>query len=95
VLAAHTLVPVSIVPSDHLMLWLIPRTWREMLVLTASSWLLLPVLRGFVPGADPVAPATIQWLSVTALTVPCAVIVWRHRSGTASAPAVSPPPPGE
>ena len=89
-LAAYTLVPVSIVPSDHMMLWLIPKTWREMVALTASSWLLLPVLRGFIPGADPVSPPTIRLLSVAALIVPSAVIVWRNRA--AAIPSVSAAP---
>jgi hypothetical protein len=90
-LLTYTLVPVSIVPSDHMMLWLIPRTGGEMIALTASSWLLLPVLLGFIPGADPVPPATIRLLSVVALIVPCAVIVWRQRNERAIPSASSAP----
>jgi len=65
-----------------------------MIALTASSWLLLPVLLGFIPGADPVPPATVRLLSVVALIVPCAVIVWRQKNeraipGALSAPASS------
>lgn len=78
-LAAYTVVPVSIVPTDHLMLWLIPRTAREMVALTASSWLLLPVVLGFLPGAVPVSGSAIRWLSTVSLVLPCAIIVWRRR----------------
>ena len=75
-LAAYTMVPISIIPTDHLILWLVPRTRSEMVLLTVSSWGLLPVILGFQPGARPIDPQTVRWLSTVCLVVPCSLMVW-------------------
>lgn len=78
VLAAMTLIPATSVGYDYLMLWLVPRTAREMLTLTATSWLAVLAIYATAPN-DLTRPWTLAHLfTACGVIVPCAAIVWRR-----------------
>lgn len=73
-LAAFTVVPVSLFPYDFLLLWLTPRTRAEMIALTVSAWIAAPAVLEIGP-KTPTAALTV--LSV-GMIVPATLIVLRH-----------------
>jgi hypothetical protein len=73
-LAAFTLLPVSAVPYDFLVLWLVPQTRSEMITLTICAWLAAPVMIGIDPNANPVVRAVL----VLGMVLPVVVMVWRR-----------------
>jgi len=77
-LAAFTLVPVSVFPYDHLMLWLVPRTFREALFLTWTAWLTAPAVLGFNAEASHTTLLLIQGGITLGTVVPAAFLVLRH-----------------
>ena len=86
VLAAFTLVPVSVFPYDHLMLWLVPRSFREALFLTWTAWLTAPAVLGFNAEASRTTLLLIQGGITLGTVVPCAFLVLR-RPNVGPAPA--------
>lgn len=85
-LVAFTLIPVSAFPYDHLMLWLIPRTFREALLLTWTAWLTVPAILGFNADASRTTLLLIQGALTLGTVVPATIMVLRH-------PNVGPAPP--
>ena len=77
-LLAFTLVPVSAFPYDHLMLWLIPRSFREALLLTWAAWLTAPAVLGFNAAPSRTALLLIQGALALGTVVPATVLVLRH-----------------
>jgi hypothetical protein len=77
-LLAFTLVPVSAFPYDHLLLWLIPRTFREALLLTWTAWLTAPAILGFNAEQSRTTLLLIQGAISLGTVVPAAVLVLRH-----------------
>jgi hypothetical protein len=77
-LAAFALVPVSVFPYDHLLLWLIPRNFREALVLTWTAWLTAPAILGFNAEQSRTALLLIQGGITLGTVVPAAFLVLRH-----------------
>ena len=77
-LVAFTLMPVSAFPYDHLMLWLIPRTFREALLLTWTAWLTAPALLGFNGEESRTTLLLIQGALTLGTVVPATVLVMRH-----------------
>lgn len=77
-LAAFALVPVSVFPYDHLLLWLIPRTFREALLLTWTAWLTAPAVLGFNAEQSRTALLLIQGAITLGTVVPAAFLVMRH-----------------
>ena len=77
-LLAFTLIPVSAFPYDHLMLWLIPRTFREALLLTWTAWLTIPVLLVFNGEQSTARLLVIQGVLSLGTVVPATILVLRH-----------------
>ena len=77
-LVAFTLIPVSAFPYDHLMLWLIPRNFREALLLTWTAWLTAPSILGFNAEASRTTLLLIQAGISLGTVVPATVLVLRH-----------------
>ncbi len=77
-LVAFTLVPVSAFPYDHLMLWLIPRTFREALFLTWTAWLTAPAILGFNAEASRTRLLLIQAALTLGTVVPATILVLRR-----------------
>lgn len=78
VLAAFALVPVSVFPYDHLLLWLIPRNMREALLLTWAAWLTTPAILGFNAEQSTATLLLIQAGISLGTVVPAAYLVLRH-----------------
>ena len=76
ILAVLTLVPTSAVPYDHLFLWLIPRTWWQSLLLTATAWLGWLVLLATGPHDLTRSPTMAHFLVALGIYVPAALMVW-------------------
>jgi hypothetical protein len=85
-LAAFALVPVSVFPYDHLLLWLIPRTFREALLLTWTAWLTAPAILGFNAEQSRTTLLLIQAGITLGTVVPATFLVLRHPN-TGPAPA--------
>lgn len=77
-LAAFALVPVSVFPYDHLLLWLIPRSFREALLLTWTAWLTAPAVLGFNAEQSTTTLLLIQGGITLGTVVPAAFLVLRH-----------------
>jgi hypothetical protein len=77
-LAAFALVPVSVFPYDHLMLWLIPRNFREALLLTWTAWIAAPAVLGFNAEASHTTLLLIQAGITLGTVVPATFLVLRH-----------------
>jgi hypothetical protein len=84
-LAAFTLVPVSAFPYDFLLLWLIPRTRRQMTALTACAWLAAPVIVGIDARANAATVSIVRAVLVLGLVVPATIIVLRFPNRVAHA----------
>jgi len=74
-LAAMTLVPLAPFHYDHLLLWLIPRTWRQSLVLSGCSWVSVIVMLATTPHDLTRDPRLVQAILVAGMYVPAAVMV--------------------
>jgi len=77
-LVAFTLMPVSAFPYDHLMLWLIPRSFREALLLTWTAWITAPAILGFNAEQSRTTLLLIQGAISLGTVVPATVLVLRH-----------------
>jgi hypothetical protein len=77
-LVAFTLIPVSVFPYDHLMLWLIPGTFREILLLTWTAWLTAPALLLFNGAPSRATLLLIQGTIALGTVVPATVLVLRR-----------------
>jgi hypothetical protein len=77
-LVAFTLIPVSAFPYDHLMLWLIPRNFREALLLTWTAWLTAPAVLGFNAEGSRTTLLLIQAGITLGTVVPATFLVLRH-----------------
>jgi hypothetical protein len=75
VLLACTLIPASAQLYDHLLLWLVPRDWRQSLVLTTCAWTGYIALLATVPH-DLTKDATAAQFSIAmSVYVPAAVML--------------------
>lgn len=90
-LAGMTVVPMSVLPYDHLFLWLIPRTWRESLALSAAGWAAYLAFLATAPHDLRVTSTPANLTLALGFYLPAAVMVLRgsHRSPrvTAARPA--------
>ena len=77
-LAAFTLLPVSAFPYDFLVLWLIPRTRRQMVILTACAWIVAPSVLGIDGSATSADTRVVRFLLVMGMLVPATIIVLRQ-----------------
>jgi hypothetical protein len=77
-LMAFTLIPVSAFPYDHLMLWLIPRSFREALLLTWTAWITTPAILGFNAAQSRTTLLLIQGAISLGTVLPATVLVLRH-----------------
>jgi len=77
VLAAMTLVPLAPFHYDHLFLWLVPRTWRQSLVLSGCSWVSVIVMLATTPHDLTRDPRLVQAILVAGMYIPAAVLVMR------------------
>jgi hypothetical protein len=79
VLVALTLVPVSALPYDLLLLHLCTRNARESWILTGAGWATFLVLLGTAPH-NLVRPFTVGHLLISlGVLLPAAIVVWRRR----------------
>jgi len=76
-LAAMTLVPLAPFHYDHLFLWLVARTWRQSLVLSACSWISVIVMLATTPHDLTKDPRLVQAIIVLGLYLPAAILVLR------------------
>jgi len=86
VLAAATISPAMSLPYDHLMLWLVAQSWRESLLLVATSWAAWIAALATAPHDLTRTPAFVQGLLVAGMYVPATLIVMR-RPNHGAAPA--------
>jgi hypothetical protein len=77
VLVAMTLVPLAPFHYDHLFLWLIPRTWRQSLVLSAAAWGSVIAVLATTPHDLTRDPRLVQGLLATGMYIPAAILVLR------------------
>jgi hypothetical protein len=77
-LIAFTVIPVSVFPYDHLMLWLIPRSFRETLLLTWTAWLTAPAVLGFNAAPSRTTLLLIQGAIALGTVVPATFLVLRR-----------------
>ena len=97
-LAVFAVVPVSAFPYDFLLLWLIPRTIRQMTALTACAWIAAPVIIGIDARADAATVSIVRAVLVLGFVAPAAIIVLRfpnrvgHAAADPEAAATSPSP---
>jgi hypothetical protein len=78
-LAAMTLAPTSAVPYDHLLLWLMPKTWVQSLILSAAAWAAWLLVLATAPH-DLTKSATVAHAFVALGTyVPASVMVWLRK----------------
>ena len=77
VLAAMTLVPLAPFHYDHLFLWLVARTWRQSLALTACSWASVIGMLATTPHDLTRDPRAVQAIIVAGMYLPAAIIVLR------------------
>jgi hypothetical protein len=77
-LAAMTLVPVAPFHYDHLLLWLVPRSWQESLVLSACSWVSVIVMLATTPHDLTRDPRLVQGIIVAGMYLPAVVMVLRR-----------------
>jgi hypothetical protein len=77
-LAMFAITPFTYFPYDYLLLWLVPKTRRELLVLTIPAWLVSPAALGASTNAGPVELVVVETLLQLGMLVPAAFIVWRH-----------------
>jgi hypothetical protein len=80
ILAAMTLVPAASLPYDHLFLWLTTRTWKESIVLTATSWGAYVTVLATSPHDLTTKPELVQLILAAGMYVPATVIVMRRRN---------------
>jgi hypothetical protein len=80
VLAAMTLVPLAPFHYDHLFLWLIPRTWRQSLVLSATSWVSVIAMLATTPHDLTRDPRLVQGIIVAGMYLPASIMVLRMPS---------------
>ena len=85
-LAAFTLIPIGLFPYDYLLLWLIPRTWREYAVLTVPAWLVMPAALGASMRSGPTELLITESILQLGMLVPAVFIVLR-RPNTGAMPA--------
>jgi hypothetical protein len=76
-LAAMTLVPLAPFHYDHLFLWLVPKTWRESLVLSVCSWVSVIVMLATTPHDLTRDPRLVQGILAVGMYLPAAVMVLR------------------
>lgn len=76
-LAAMTLVPVASLPYDHLGLWLLAATWKESLMLSATSWAAYIAVLATAPHDLTTTPDFVQLLLAVGMYLPAAAIVLR------------------
>jgi hypothetical protein len=77
VLAAMTLIPLAPFHYDHLFLWLVPRTWRQSLVLSGCSWLSVIVMLVTTPHDLTRDPRLVQAILAVGMYLPAAILVLR------------------
>ena len=85
-LAAATLAPAMTLPYDHLLLWLVARSWKESAVLVITSWAAWLTVLATSPHDLTKAPGPVQALLALGMYWPAAIIVLR-RSNEGRAPA--------
>ena len=79
-LAVATIAPAMSLPYDHLLLWLIARTWREAALLTVTSWCGYLAVLATAPHDLTKAPQLTQLLLALGLYLPAAGIVLARRN---------------
>jgi hypothetical protein len=77
VLAAMTLVPLAPFHYDHLFLWLVPRTWRQSLALTACSWVSVIAVLATTPHDLTRDPRAVQAMIAAGMYLPATILVLR------------------
>jgi hypothetical protein len=77
VLAAMTLMPLAPFHYDHLFLWLVPRTWRQSLALSACSWVSVIAVLATTPHDLTRDPRAVQTMIVAGMYLPAALLVLR------------------
>jgi len=77
VLAAMTLVPLAPFHYDHLFLWLVPRTWRQSLVLSACAWASVIAMLATTPHDLTRDARAVQAMLAAGMYLPAAIIVLR------------------
>ena len=77
-LLASTVIPAASLPYDHLLLWLVARTWKQAAALTALSWAGYIAVLATAPH-DLTGDATLLHLLLAlGLYVPATAIVLRY-----------------
>jgi len=79
-LAAATLAPAMTLPYDHLLLWLVARTWRDAMALTVTSWCAWLAVLATAPHDLTRTPEFTQLLLTLGLYIPAAGIVLARRT---------------
>jgi hypothetical protein len=77
-LATMTLIPATSVAYDYLLLWLIPRGWRESLTLTAAAWIAVLAIYMTAPSDLTHSWTLAHLFTALGVLVPAAWMVWRR-----------------
>ena len=77
-LTASTLVPTASLPYDHLMLWLVARTWKQAAALTVLSWIGYIAVLATAPHDLTGSARLLHVLLALGMYLPAAAIVLRH-----------------
>jgi hypothetical protein len=72
-----TLVPLAPFHYDHLFLWLVPRTWRQSLALTACSWVSVIAVLATTPHDLTRDPRAVQAMIAAGMYLPATILVLR------------------
>jgi len=82
-LAAMAVLPSAAQVYDHLLVWLVPKGWRETLALTVAAWIGHLVLLATAPHDLTRDARPAHWAISLGVYVPATVLVLRRRNGAA------------
>jgi hypothetical protein len=77
-LLMSALVPTASLPYDHLLLWLVARTWKQAAVLTGVSWAGYVAVLATAPHDLTGDAPLLHLLLALGMYLPAAAIVFRH-----------------
>ena len=77
VLVAMTLVPLAPFHYDHLFLWLVPRTWRQSIALSAAAWCSVIAVLATTPHDLTRDPRMVEGLLAAGMYLPATILVLR------------------